>query len=108
MKSKFVKIVLLCLLLQPVCSVYANDNNPLRKLMRGVANLSLCWIELGRQPIKVGEDEGDISGATWGVAKGVGYTVGRAVLGAYELCTFALPPYRYLVEPEFILSNDKE
>ena len=109
MRSRLLKVLLICVLLQPVCTVYAaNDKNPLRKLMRGVANFGLCWVELGRQPIKVNEDEGDISGATWGVAKGVGYTVGRAVLGIYEICTFAVPPYRHIVEPEFIFSDEKE
>ena len=82
--------------------------NPVRKLMRGIGNMTLCGGDFGRQPMMTNKEEGDVSGVTWGVAKGVGFTFGRAILGTYETVTFLIPPYRTLVEPEFIFSDKEE
>jgi len=40
--------------------------------------------------------------------KGVSYFVGRTVLGIYEITTFLIPPYKPVVTPEFIFSDDEK
>ncbi len=84
---------------------YAEDNNPLRKFSRGLVNLSVGWLEIPRQMVKVKESSGDIAGLFLGPLKGFAYTVGRMVVGAYEIGTFLVPPYRKVIEPEFIFSD---
>jgi putative exosortase-associated protein (TIGR04073 family) len=108
-RSKILRSAVICLCISSLAMpVFANDTNPLRKLVRGFVNLGLCMAELGRQPMHTAKEEGDLAGATWGLAKGFAFTVGRAVLGAYEVSTFILPPYRPLVEPEFIFSDEED
>lgn len=87
-------------------NLYANDYNALRKLARGVINLSMAFVEVPRQMIKENEKHGDIAGLVWGTLKGVSYSVGRAALGVYETATFLIPTYKPLVEPEFIFDNE--
>lgn len=109
MRNKFIKIFLLCLLAQSVIiPTFAQDTNPFRKLVRGGANMVLSPFELFfRQPILTAREEGDFSGATWGYVKGIGFMFGRLGLGAYETVTFLVPPYRVLVKPEFVFSDEE-
>ncbi len=74
------------------------------KLLRGVANLSTGWIELGKQPYLVGAEHGWVMGVLRGPFDGIGMFVARTVGGAYEILTFPLPippSYRPLVQPNF-------
>jgi len=108
-KIRFIiAMVLTFQLIFPAAYAGIPEVNPVRKLMRGVVNMALCWAELVRQPILTNKEEGDLPGITWGVSKGVGFTFGRAILGTYETVTFLIPPYRTLVEPEFIFSDKAE
>jgi putative exosortase-associated protein (TIGR04073 family) len=91
-----------------IFSLYAQDYNPLRKIARGTVNLSLGWTEIFRQTIKVTEEKGDIAGIFWGPLKGLTFALGRTTLGVCEIATFIFPPYRALVEPEFIFSEGGE
>jgi putative exosortase-associated protein (TIGR04073 family) len=91
----------------------AQEHNPFRKLARGTVNIGLGWVEIPRQTMHVtrGDDTAvthDMAGVFWGPLKGFAYFVGRTFLGAYEITTFLLPPYRPLVEPEFIFSDKEE
>jgi putative exosortase-associated protein (TIGR04073 family) len=83
-----------------------SDQNPLRKIARGTVNATLGWTEIPRQMIKVNKDSGDIAGVFWGPLKGFAYFIGRTAVGVYEVTTFLLPPYKPVVNPEFILSDD--
>ncbi len=92
--------------------VYSQEHNPLRKLARGAANIALCWVEVPRQMLHVtaGESEkvtNDVAGAFWGPVKGLSYCVGRLFLGVYETATFLIPPYKNLVSPEFIFTEEE-
>ena len=107
------KVFLLIMLLQVfVFSLYAEDYNALSKLGRGLSNISLGWIEVPRQMIKVkqerGDGAGDVSGIFWGPLKGFTFFIGRTILGAYEVATFLVPSYKPLVKPEYIFSEEKE
>jgi len=104
-RTKFALILLICLQLAVPGAYAVSDYNPARKLVRGFVNAVGCWVELGRQPIITSREEGQMSGATWGLVKGIGFTFGRAILGAYETITFLVPTYHPLVEPEFIFSD---
>ncbi len=84
----------------------ASDQNPLRKVARGAVNVTLGWVEIPRQMIKVNKTKGDIAGVFWGPLKGFAFFVGRTAVGLYEVTTFLIPPYKPVVNPEFILSDD--
>jgi len=89
-------------------SGFSIDQSPLRKIARGAVNVSLGWVEIPRQMIKINEANGDISGAFWGPLKGFAYFIGRTAVGIYEITTFLLPPYKTVVDPEFILSDEDD
>lgn len=96
----------LCLL-----PAYARDYNPLSKFARGLINISIGWVEIPRQMVKVREAEnreisGEFAGAFWGPLKGVTYFLGRAIVGSYEVVTFLIPTYKPLVRPEYIFADD--
>ena len=96
----------LCLL-----PVYAQGYTPLSKLARGLVNVSLGWLEIPRQMVKVKEEgnpglTGEFAGAFWGPLRGFTYFAGRMVVGTYEVGTFLIPTYKPLVEPEYIFSDD--
>lgn len=84
-----------------------SDQNPLRKIARGTVNATLGWTEIPRQMIKVNKENGDIAGVFWGPLKGFAFFLGRTAVGVYEVTTFLLPPYKPVVNPEFILSDDR-
>ena len=54
------------------------------KLLRGIGNVAVGWVELVRQPMVV-ENKWE------GVSKGIGYTVLRTLSGAVEAATFFVP-----------------
>ena len=54
------------------------------KLVRGVGNVALCWVEFFRQPI-INENKWE------GVGRGVLHTGVRAVAGALEAVTAIIP-----------------
>ncbi|MDD4955577.1 MAG: exosortase system-associated protein, TIGR04073 family [Candidatus Omnitrophica bacterium] len=83
-----------------------SDQNPLRKVARGAVNTTLGWVEIPRQMIKENKDKGDIAGVFWGPLKGFAFFVGRTAVGLYEVTTFLIPPYKPVVKPEFILSDE--
>jgi putative exosortase-associated protein (TIGR04073 family) len=85
-----------------------SDQNPLRKVARGAVNTTLGWVEIPRQMIKVNKEKGDIAGVFWGPLKGFAFFVGRTAVGIYEVTTFLIPPYKPVVNPEFILSEEDD
>jgi putative exosortase-associated protein (TIGR04073 family) len=100
------RVCLLVIILQLLTiPLYAQEYNALRKLSRGLVNSSLAVLELGRQVIKVTEAEGQVAGLFLGSLKGLVFTLGRTVIGMYELATFLVPSYMPVVEPEFIFSK---
>ncbi len=84
---------------------------PVRKLGRGLANVSLGVLELPFRISVVYEDHGVGAAAFWGSLAGIQAAVTRMVVGAVEVVTFPLPlprvGYGPIVEPEFLL-NPKE
>jgi len=74
-----------------LCTIDVSAGNPIRKISRGIANIGFGGLELPIQVYDVTKEEGGISGATYGVVKGVAYTVARILVGATEVVTFPMP-----------------
>jgi len=108
-KKIFVLIIILQIFSLPL---YAEDYNFLRKLGRGLVNLSLGWIEIPKQMIETKNDRGgvsgDVAGFFLGSLKGIAYFLGRTAVGGYEIVTSAIPPYKPVIEPEFIFAEYEE
>jgi putative exosortase-associated protein (TIGR04073 family) len=76
----------------------------LRKLQRGFLNVALCPFEISSELSK--EVRNDTFPPSWmsGLGRGVFYTVGRALVGVYEVVTFPIPypaGYKPVLQPEF-------
>ena len=87
--------------------LFAKNQDPLRKLSRGLVNVSWGWVEIPRQMIKSEKETNEVGGFFIGLFKGIVYTVGRSFIGAYEVATFLIPSYRPVVEPEFIFFDQE-
>jgi putative exosortase-associated protein (TIGR04073 family) len=68
---------------------YAGD--PIRKFGRGLSNIIFCFLEIPVTVYDVNQEEGGIAASTYGLAKGTGLTVARAVVGVTEVVTFLTP-----------------
>ena len=84
---------------------------PLRKLGRGVANVTTAGLELPYKICRVNDDQGPLAAISVGVLSGVGAAVTRSFAGMVEIGTFLFPLDHYgygpLVKPEFLLApND--
>ena len=78
------------------------------KLFRGIVNAATGWIEIPKQVSKEWSASGPGKGLTLGFGKGIGYAVGRSVVGGYEIVTFPIPvpeEYRPIMQPEYVLSD---
>ncbi len=75
-----------------------------RKLQRGFLNVALSPIEISNELSK--EVRNDTFPPSWiaGLGRGSIYAVGRALVGVYEMVTFAIPypaNYKPVLQPEF-------
>jgi len=78
--------------------------SPQRKLQRGFLNIALSPFEISHELAK--EVRNDTLPPSWfaGLGRGAAYTVGRALVGVYEIVTFPLPypaNYQPVLKPEF-------
>ncbi len=101
-------------------SVESFAGDPFKKLGRGVANIAFGGLEMLKQPCLVARKDGEIAGITYGVFKGVGYTVARISVGVVDVVTFLIPlpncpddeldtgwGYGPLMRPEWIFTKDE-
>jgi len=75
------------------------------KLVRGLANVCLGFLEIPRNIHNTTQEESLLAGWTVGVGKGLGYTVMRMGVGVYEVITFPFPlpkDYVPVVTPEYV------
>lgn len=82
---------------------YAND--PFTKLGRGAANVLTGWIEVPKGIQAESAETNGLSGATVGLAEGLGMGIVRTVAGAYEIISFPFPApadYQPVLEPEYV------
>lgn len=76
---------------------------PAQKFGRGLAGMTCGFLEIPGNIVKETETQGAI-GVPIGLAKGLGMTVARELVGVYEFLTapFAAPPgYRPILTPEY-------
>ncbi|MDD4818337.1 MAG: exosortase system-associated protein, TIGR04073 family [Victivallaceae bacterium] len=69
----------------------ATESGMLTKLGRGIANVAFGPLELLIRPYDVAQDQGSIAALTYGVLKGVCYTVARVGVGVTDVVTFPFP-----------------
>ena len=80
------------------------EGSPQRKLQRGFLNVALSPFEISNELSK--EVRNDTLPPSWfaGLGRGAFYTVGRALVGVYEMVTFPIPypaNYKPVLQPEF-------
>ena len=75
---------------------------PANQFGRSLSNILFGWIELGKNMIRVNEEEGNIAGATKGLGLGLWRTTVREVVGVMELVTF---PFGWdpIIQPVYVL-----
>ena len=66
-------------------------SGPLTKLSRGIANVAFSPLELLKQPYDVNQNMGAIPGITYGVLRGVCFTIARIGVGVVDIVTFPVP-----------------
>jgi len=89
----------------------ARADDALRKLGRGIANVTTCFIEIPYQITKSTQEDGGTAGATVGVIKGLFCTVGRCLAGIYDVITFPIPVpkgYKPIIDPEFVAQERED
>ena len=77
----------------------AMAQDPIHKMGRGVVNVLTSWIEIPKQLHLGSQEDNPITGIAMGVGRGVGLTVLRIGVGAYEAVTFPLAYPRGYVSP---------
>ena len=80
------------------------------KLLRGVVNIATGWLEIPKQMYNTSVDQNPLLGLTWGTVKGVGFGVGRTLVGVYDTVTFPIPvpgEYEPVVQPEYVFSPEE-
>ena len=86
---------------------YCDD--PIRKLGRGICNVTTFPLEMVKQTSDIANSDGPMAGATYGVLRGIGMMGARIIVGVYEIATFLVPvPPEYkpiLTDPEFFLEE---
>ena len=92
-------------------------SGPFDKLGRGAANTVTGWLELPIQITRTTELEGSLAGLSVGLIRGLGSSLGRTTVGAYETLTFLLPNYTRqanrdsygpILEPAFIVFRNAD
>lgn len=66
-------------------------DNMVRKLGRGVCNAGFGALEIPIRVWDVNKTDGGIASLTFGIFKGLGYCIGRELVGVTEIVTFPLP-----------------
>ena len=68
-----------------------DESGPLTKLSRGIANVAFSPLEIFKQAYDVNQNMGAIPGITYGVLRGVCFTVARIGVGVADIVTFPVP-----------------
>lgn len=109
MNKKLICIFILSVFVLFSSTHYCFAGNAIRKLARGVANVSTGWLEVFKQIGRETASNGDLGGIFLGPIKGIFKALGRTAAGVYEVATFIIPVPSYydpLVEPEFVFGED--
>ena len=89
------------MLLSPIAS---RADTPGMKAGRGFAAITTPFLEIPGNIVETSEREGPLAGWTEGLARGIGMSIVRPPVGAFELVTalIAAPAdYKPIIEPEY-------
>ena len=105
--------VIVALILIGLFSIHSTcfAQNMLRKLGRGLANITTGVIEIPKAVQETFYEEGPVAAGSWGLIDGVYKFFARTIVGVYEVLTFPIPlpaDYAPIVEPEFLFSPHEE
>jgi putative exosortase-associated protein (TIGR04073 family) len=89
-KKLFLVVVVLQLIVSPL---YAQEFKALRKLGKGLINTVSAMTEIPKQLAEGKKDDGTRTTFSHSLLKGFSLFLGKAGMGAYQIATFALPPY---------------
>jgi putative exosortase-associated protein (TIGR04073 family) len=81
------------------------------KIVRGLSNVTLGWLELPKQVYITIHQDGVAMGLSVGTLKGIGMTLVRTLSGAGEVLTFPFPYpgfYNPYFEPAFVWQKERE
>lgn len=96
---------LVCVVAAPTMATAADQNSygtqVADKFTRGLANTVTGWVEIPKNMVNVSKEQNIAVGLTWGLIKGCLHTVGRTVVGAFDLVTFFIPTDQF-VYPEYV------
>jgi len=87
-----------------LCTTAAHAGSPLRKLGRGLANVTCGFLELPGRIVEENRTRKPVEGTALGFVEGLGGIVVRELVGVYEVVTSPFPApanYRPIIEPEF-------
>lgn len=92
---------------------------PIEKFGRGITNVTFGVLEIPIKVYDVGEEKGGLAAITYGLFKGIAYTVARECVGVVDIITFPLPlpgatdwveeggwGYGPLMEPPYIIDHE--
>lgn len=105
MQKKLFGIAILALGVLCATSENSFAQDPFSKLGRGVANTLTGWVELPKNVYATSVEDNAFTGATLGLAKGVGMTIVRTGAGIFEIVTFPFSTpenYKPILEPEYV------
>ena len=87
-----------------VCASPAGAQTAVRKMGRGLANMTTSFLEIPGQMVKETRASGAGLGIPVGFAKGLGMIIPRVLIGVYEFLSAPFPApegYRPILTPEF-------
>lgn len=97
------------------------ENNPARKLGRGISNFCLGILEVPVKISDVNKEDGGIAAVSYGTVLGLSHFIYREVVGVCEILTFPAPlpggdveldgngwGYGPVINPEFIIDTDHD
>jgi putative exosortase-associated protein (TIGR04073 family) len=93
--------VALCMVTAPAAMADDYGNLIANKFASGLANTATGWMELPKNIVNTSQKQNIGLGVTVGLVKGVAHTVGRTVVGAFELATFFIPTPEY-IHPRYV------
>ena len=113
MRKTVAIIVVAIMIISFAGSACADENNgPMKKLGRGLANMLTCPLGLIQGIKDTNLESGPMAAFTWGVLVGTVNVVKRVAVGAYETVTFPIPvPEGYkpiLTDPEFYFQSETD
>jgi putative exosortase-associated protein (TIGR04073 family) len=88
----------------PGAAFARGEGTPGKKLGRGAINVVLGPLALPGQVVQTTREQGLFLGLTWGVVKGIGWTVATETVGLWEVltCPFETPPeFAAILDPVY-------